>query len=166
MPLRHPTSSIMHSEHSPTVSLADIEKKVDVQYTETVPNVQASGSTSGSGGKDAALEILGTEATPLYITPEEERAVLRKIDLWLMPVIVMVYFLQQLDKYVPNSANSEQTGADDAIGHPYRIHRCSGSLPMRVSLSFKVLFHLLKIRGQTSSEPSIAGSVALSMLHR
>ena len=90
----------MSSElHSPSASLADIEKKVDVQHTETIPNLQASGSSTSSG-KDAALEILGAKATPIHITPEQDRVVLRKIDLWLMPVIVMVYFLQQLDKYV------------------------------------------------------------------
>lgn len=86
---------------SPTASLEDVEKKVDVQHAENVPEFQPTASGSGSSrGKDAALEILGSEAKPIHITPEEDRAVLRKIDLWLMPIIVMVYFLQQLDKCV------------------------------------------------------------------
>lgn len=48
---------------------------------------------------DAALEILG-ENIIRDISPEEDRRVLRKIDLWIMPVVLLVYFLQQLDKYV------------------------------------------------------------------
>lgn len=47
---------------------------------------------------DAALEILGSSAAPVDITPEQDAAVLRKVDLWVMPVILLVYFLQQLDK--------------------------------------------------------------------
>ncbi|GJE93056.1 MFS general substrate transporter [Phanerochaete sordida] len=83
---------------SPSASVEDVEKKVDVTHAEHVaPELHASGSGS-HGAKDAALEVLGPEATPMHISPEEDRAVLRKIDLWLMPIIVMVYFLQQLDK--------------------------------------------------------------------
>ena len=90
--MRSPGSS------SPNASVEEVDKKVEVQHDEVVPDLQA--SSSGSNQKDAALEILGPEATPIHITPEQDRAVLRKIDLWLMPIIVMVYFLQQLDKYV------------------------------------------------------------------
>lgn len=89
----------MTSPISPRASLDDVEKKVDVQHAEHVaPELQASGSGSSTSKKDAALEILGPEATPIHISPEQDRAVLRKIDLWLMPIICMVYFLQQLDK--------------------------------------------------------------------
>ncbi|KAK0451226.1 MFS general substrate transporter [Desarmillaria tabescens] len=47
---------------------------------------------------DAALAILGDKTVHKEITPEENKRVLRKIDWWLMPVILLVYFLQQLDK--------------------------------------------------------------------
>lgn len=49
---------------------------------------------------DAALAILGDGSIRHEITEEENAAVLRKIDKWILPVILMVYFLQQLDKYV------------------------------------------------------------------
>jgi hypothetical protein len=55
-------------------------------------------ASSSTTVKDEALEILGQQATPLHISPEQDRKVLSKIDLWLMPVIMTVYFLQQLDK--------------------------------------------------------------------
>ncbi|KAJ7178376.1 MFS general substrate transporter [Mycena crocata] len=47
---------------------------------------------------DAALAILGEGAPRRDITEEEDAAILRKIDKWILPVILMVYFLQQLDK--------------------------------------------------------------------
>ncbi|KAJ7772545.1 MFS general substrate transporter [Mycena maculata] len=47
---------------------------------------------------DAALTILGDGSIRREITEEENTAVLRKIDRWILPVILMVYFLQQLDK--------------------------------------------------------------------
>ncbi|KAJ7187989.1 MFS general substrate transporter [Mycena filopes] len=47
---------------------------------------------------DVALNFLGDGAPRRKITEEENAAVLRKIDKWILPVILMVYFLQQLDK--------------------------------------------------------------------
>jgi hypothetical protein len=49
---------------------------------------------------DAALAILGDGTIRHEITEEQDAAVLRKIDRWILPVILMVYFLQQLDKCV------------------------------------------------------------------
>lgn len=90
----------MHPRNSQDAPTRDEEKKADIEYAETVPNLPTPDSSSGSSGKDAALEILGADAPPIQVTLEQDQAVLRKIDLWLMPIIVMVYFLQQLDKYV------------------------------------------------------------------
>lgn len=90
----------MRNMASPTHSIEDLEKKVDIEHAEIAPvaDTSAPGVSSSRYGKDAALEVLGDSAKPVRITAEEDRAVLRKIDLWLMPVIFMVYFLQQLDK--------------------------------------------------------------------
>lgn len=60
--------------------------------TEEIVHVPRAGIRNG----DAALEILGT--TVHHVTLQEEKAVLRKVDLWVLPVVLMVYFLQQLDK--------------------------------------------------------------------
>jgi hypothetical protein len=49
---------------------------------------------------DAALAVLDETTIERQITPEEDARVLRKIDLWVLPVIFLVYFLQQLDKSV------------------------------------------------------------------
>ena len=87
---------------SPTHSLEDLDKKADIEHKENAPGLPASSAGTSSSGivKDAALEVLGDSAKPVHVTAEQDRAVLRKIDLWLMPIIFMVYFLQQLDKYV------------------------------------------------------------------
>jgi hypothetical protein len=49
---------------------------------------------------DAALEVLGDGRVHHEVTPEEDRLVLRKIDRWIMPIILFVYAMQQLDKWV------------------------------------------------------------------
>ncbi|KAG6838480.1 hypothetical protein C0991_011271, partial [Blastosporella zonata] len=48
-------------------------------------------------GLDAALAIL-EESSREPISAEDDRKVLHKIDLWVMPVVLLVYFTQQLDK--------------------------------------------------------------------
>ncbi|KAL0058349.1 hypothetical protein AAF712_014983 [Marasmius tenuissimus] len=47
---------------------------------------------------DAALAIIGEGSEQREITEEEDRRVLKRVDRWLMPVVLLVYFLQQLDK--------------------------------------------------------------------
>ncbi|KAK7680293.1 hypothetical protein QCA50_016533 [Cerrena zonata] len=80
----------------------DLDKKVDIEHAEHSTTLEGAqvhvNSSKKAKGKDEALEILGDSSNPIHITPEQDRAILRKIDLWLMPVICMVYFLQQLDK--------------------------------------------------------------------
>ncbi|KAJ6139369.1 Major facilitator superfamily domain general substrate transporter [Penicillium samsonianum] len=71
-----PTSSPVES-----VS-AELEKKT--------PNVQ---STTGDG----ALQLLEA-GSPSILDPAASRRLLRKIDLYIMPLICIVYFLQYLDK--------------------------------------------------------------------
>ncbi|PSS32120.1 hypothetical protein PHLCEN_2v2116 [Hermanssonia centrifuga] len=86
----------MDSSKSPSPSFSDTGKDADIIHSEDV--YPRPSRNPARNLKDAALEILGDGATPIQVSPEEDRKVLRKIDLWLMPVIVVVYFLQQLDK--------------------------------------------------------------------
>lgn len=89
----------MRAASTPTQSSDDLDKKVDIEHAESVhPNTTTPGAGSSNVKRDAALEILGDSAKPMHVTAEDDRLVLRKIDLWLMPIICMVYFLQQLDK--------------------------------------------------------------------
>lgn len=92
----------MPASRPASVSSEGVEKKADIEHAENAPSLQhddqAVAGPSSSKDKDAALQILGDASTPVQISPEQDRRVLRKIDLWLMPIICMVYFLQQLDK--------------------------------------------------------------------
>jgi hypothetical protein len=48
-------------------------------------------------GKDKAAELLAANDR-VNVTPEENKRVLRKIDLVILPILLSVYFLQSLDK--------------------------------------------------------------------
>ncbi|KAH7338323.1 MFS general substrate transporter [Rhizoctonia solani] len=74
---------------------------IEIEHEPATPDQPPVASGSSKPAKahgDAALAILGTSDTPVEISPEEDAAVLRKVDKWLIPVMLMVYFLQQLDK--------------------------------------------------------------------
>ncbi|KAJ6494935.1 MFS general substrate transporter [Mycena vulgaris] len=48
---------------------------------------------------DAAQAILGDNAhAPVIVSSEDNARILRKTDMWLLPVMLGIYFLQQLDK--------------------------------------------------------------------
>ena len=50
-------------------------------------------------GADAALDLLkSTNGLQRSLDPSLEKSLKRKIDLWVMPLICIVYFLQYIDK--------------------------------------------------------------------
>lgn len=53
--------------------------------------------TQTTHGKDKAAELLAANER-IVVTPEENKRVLRKIDLVILPILLSVYFLQSLDK--------------------------------------------------------------------
>ncbi|KAF8603639.1 MFS general substrate transporter [Ceratobasidium sp. AG-I] len=85
------------TSRSPSVDSIPV-KGEHVEEIEHVPQAEGTSKAKGTGHGDAALAILGTSGAVVHITPEQDAAVLRKIDRWLIPVMLMVYFLQQLDK--------------------------------------------------------------------
>ena len=58
------------------------------EHVETVPG----------GHKDKAAELLDSAAVRVQLTAVDNRRVLRKIDLVILPILLTVYFLQGLDK--------------------------------------------------------------------
>ncbi|KAL4810625.1 major facilitator superfamily domain-containing protein [Aspergillus unguis] len=48
--------------------------------------------------KDKALEVMEEVGHSTILTPENNKRVLRRIDLRLLPILLGIYFLQQLDK--------------------------------------------------------------------
>jgi hypothetical protein len=78
------------------------DKHEHIEEIEHVP--QAPGTSKGQTitHGDAALAILGTSQAPVHITPEQDAAVLRKIDKWLLPVSSpsFVVVFQHLTPYI------------------------------------------------------------------
>ena len=70
------------------------------ENVETVENLPQSYSLDGESpvGKDKAAEFLGHSNQSVTVTPQDNSRILRRIDLTILPVMLGVYFLQQLDK--------------------------------------------------------------------
>lgn len=49
-------------------------------------------------GKDRVAEFLGNAAQRVVVSESDNKRILRKIDFTLLPIMLGVYFLQQLDK--------------------------------------------------------------------
>jgi Major Facilitator Superfamily len=49
-------------------------------------------------GKDRAAELLGNSNERVIVSEADNKRILRKIDLAILPIMLGVYFLQQLDK--------------------------------------------------------------------
>ncbi|KAG9098534.1 hypothetical protein FRC06_006241 [Ceratobasidium sp. 370] len=77
-------------------SVDSFAKNEQVEEIEHAKPAQGTPKPRAGAHGDAALAILSGTAPD--ITPEQDAAVLRKVDRWLIPVMLMVYFLQQLDK--------------------------------------------------------------------
>jgi hypothetical protein len=72
-------------------AMADITK-AEVETTESINK-----PTQTARGKDKAAELLAANDR-IVVTPEDNKRVLRKIDLIILPILLSVYFLQSLDK--------------------------------------------------------------------
>jgi hypothetical protein len=67
------------------------------QAVERIPPKGAEGGGDLSG-KDKAAKLLQQANEFVIVTPEENTRILRKIDLTILPILLVVYFLQGLDK--------------------------------------------------------------------
>jgi hypothetical protein len=66
--------------------------KADIETSESITK-----SSKPTHGKDKAAELLESNGR-VVITADENKAVLRKIDRVILPILLSVYFLQSLDK--------------------------------------------------------------------
>lgn len=74
----------MNSRPPSVDSIAD--KREHIEEIEHVPQATSTSKGQATTHGDAALAILGTSRAAVHITPEQDAAVLRKIDKWLLPV--------------------------------------------------------------------------------
>lgn len=73
----------------------------DERYDHKVESVKPhkDGETGDDlAGKDRAAQLLQQAGQSIIVTPEENKRILRKIDLTILPIMLAVYFLQGLDK--------------------------------------------------------------------
>jgi hypothetical protein len=68
-----------------------------VEAVEHAPNRDTE-SGNNLAHKDKAAEFLQHAGQSVVVTPEENKRILRKIDLTILPIMLAVYFLQGLDK--------------------------------------------------------------------
>lgn len=67
--------------------------------TETVEDASKFPFQAGHlAGKDRAAELLGNATERVLVSEADNKRILRKIDFTLLPIMLGVYFLQQLDK--------------------------------------------------------------------
>ncbi|KAF2756557.1 MFS general substrate transporter [Pseudovirgaria hyperparasitica] len=64
---------------------------------ETIENTNLETHAARPQHVDKAAALLATEER-IYVSPEDNKRVLRKIDLALLPLLLTIYFLQSLDK--------------------------------------------------------------------
>jgi hypothetical protein len=63
--------------------------------TETIETIKPENYSSG---KDRAGQLLKEAGHSVVVTPAENKRILRKIDLAILPILLAIYFLQSLDK--------------------------------------------------------------------
>jgi ACS family allantoate permease-like MFS transporter len=72
--------------------------QAEKQPVSTSQQTPAQEKPTGSDA-DAALELIaGTGSLGLAVDPETNKRLLRKIDLHILPLICIIYFLQYIDK--------------------------------------------------------------------
>jgi hypothetical protein len=87
----------------PTVSPGLEKEKAFHQHLEHVNSLDDTEKqrTQAHHGTDSDMDEgakVIAEAGKIEYTIEEDKAVLRKIDTWILPVLCLVYWIQQLDK--------------------------------------------------------------------
>ncbi|OAA64086.1 allantoate permease [Akanthomyces lecanii RCEF 1005] len=76
--------------------MAQGKDTIDVAHLESGTDVES--SKTGTRGQDKAGLFLEQAGHQVIVTPEDDKRILRKIDLRLLPIILFVYCLQSLDK--------------------------------------------------------------------
>lgn len=81
-----------------TKNIVGLQKVADSSLEVNVTEVDDVTQGGKSTRHDEAFEILASTQGVRYVTEDENARILKKIDWHIMPVIVVIYFLQLLDK--------------------------------------------------------------------
>lgn len=78
------------------------QPKDQLEHVESIEAEQPAKVAAASGDtgpkEDQALQLIEDAGGSTILTPENNARVLRRIDLRLLPILLSIYFLQQLDK--------------------------------------------------------------------
>jgi len=93
----------------------------DATYKDPIDHVESKVDHAENNARnDKANQLLSQTGRTIALTPENNARVLRKIDLYILPVVLGTYFLQALDKatlaYASVFGLVEDTGL---VGHQY-----------------------------------------------
>lgn len=83
-----------HSEMEPNTTRSTDEKPVD----SNAETIEAIGNDGYPGARDKAGQLLKEAGHAVVVTPADNKRILRKIDLAILPILLSVYCLQSLDK--------------------------------------------------------------------
>jgi MFS family permease len=75
-----------------------MESKEDPECSPTIETVEDHSKTVNLAGKDRAAEFLSNASERVVVSEADNKRILRKIDLMVLPIMLGAYFLQQLDK--------------------------------------------------------------------
>ncbi|OJJ47531.1 hypothetical protein ASPZODRAFT_63825 [Penicilliopsis zonata CBS 506.65] len=83
--------------------MSGVTPKAQDDHVASIEQVERGGGVQGVQGaqhppEDEALELINDLGHSTLLTPENNARVLRQIDLRLLPVMLGIYFLQQMDK--------------------------------------------------------------------
>ncbi|RDL31822.1 Uncharacterized protein BP5553_09224 [Venustampulla echinocandica] len=76
---------------------ASVDRKDNIDTVETLPADKNAYSEKAATGGDKAAGFLASQER-ITVSPEDNDRILKKIDLTILPIMLVVYFLQQLDK--------------------------------------------------------------------
>ncbi|KAF7311003.1 hypothetical protein HMN09_00643700 [Mycena chlorophos] len=100
------------------------EEKAEMAHLEVTTSASTTDPKATENSQsfgDAANALLGAHAhDPVIVSPEDNARLLRKTDLYLLPVMLGIYFLQQLDKSTLSYASVFNLVKDaNLVGYQY-----------------------------------------------
>lgn len=115
-----------NEESQPMMAATDHDIKnhgehVDVEMTSAYKTDDGHAETiEAVGGKDKAAQLLKAAGHSVTVTPEENKRLLRMIDWHILPIVLVIYCLQSLDKTALSYASVFGLVQDlHLVGHQY-----------------------------------------------
>jgi len=164
--LDHPLLDLGMSQHEEISQ----SKRAQDEFVETIQADEAGKPTPAVqvdlGPKhDQALQFIEDAGYSTTLTPENNKRVLRRIDLRLLPILLSIYFLQQLDKSTLSYASV--FGLVDKAHLHGKMYSWLGSVVYLAQLIFQPLVSYLLVKvpiGKFMAASVLLWGIALSCM--